>query len=90
MYITQILLSVILLIAAGKTFAMANKLNDMGATTSSVSIPLHDIYEDKFLIGSVLSGGLHAHLPPYRQDEKEFKILAREFNSLTSENNMKM
>ncbi|MEC7273645.1 MAG: endo-1,4-beta-xylanase [Verrucomicrobiota bacterium] len=90
MYITQILLSVIFSIAAGKTFAMANKLNDMGVTTSSVGIPLHDIYEDKFLIGSVLSGGLHAHLPPYRQDEKELKILAREFNSLTSENNMKM
>ena len=68
MYITHLLLSAIFLIFAGKTFAMASKPNDMGAIADSVEIPLHEVYEDKFLIGSVLSGGLHAHHPPYRQD----------------------
>lgn len=90
MYITHLLFSVIFLIFVGKTFAMANKPNNMGAKADSVEIPLHEVYQDKFLIGSVISGGLHAHHPPYRQDEQELEILAREFNCLTSENNMKM
>mgnify|MGYP001161474465 FL=1 len=90
MYIAHLLLSATFLIFAGKTFAMASKPNDMGAITSPLNIPLHEVYQDKFLIGSVISGGLHAHQPPYRQDEQELEILAREFNSLTSENNMKM
>ena len=75
---------------AGEVYAMADKPNDMGATMSSADIPLHEVYQDKFLIGSILSGGLHADQPLYRQDEQELKILASEFNSLTSENSMKM
>lgn len=52
--------------------------------------PLHELYKDDFLIGNIMAGGLHPQDPPYREDDRELEILAREFNCLTSENNMKM
>ena len=54
------------------------------------SNPLKSVYEDAFLIGNIMAGGFHAEDPPYREDDRELAILAREFNCLTSENNMKM
>lgn len=53
-------------------------------------LPLKTLFQDDFLIGNIMAGGLHPMDPPYRQDERELEILAREFNCLTSENNMKM
>ncbi len=54
------------------------------------SATLKSAYEDAFLIGNIIAGGFHAEDPPYRQDDRELAILAREYNCLTSENNMKM
>ncbi|MEC8405253.1 MAG: hypothetical protein VXZ08_04120, partial [Verrucomicrobiota bacterium] len=54
------------------------------------STPLKYLYEDAFLIGNIMAGGFHAEDPPYREDDRELAILAREYNCLTSENNMKM
>ena len=53
-------------------------------------IPLAEIYKDKFLIGSTLSGGMEPEGHPFRQDRKELQILISEFNCITAENSMKM
>lgn len=65
-----------------KTFAMTDLDSQDG--------PLWELYQDDFLIGNIMAGGLHPQDPPYRQDNREIEILGREFNCLTSENNMKM
>ena len=59
------------------------------AMASNVEKSLSDLYEDKFLIGNILSGGIDGD-SLYRNDKKELRILSREYNCLTAENLMKM
>ena len=65
---------------------ISNAMTDLDAQDQ----PLHELYKEDFLIGNIMAGGLHPEDPPYREDARELEILAREFNCLTSENNMKM
>lgn len=71
-------------------FAMVDMYEEVGPAVNSTNTPLHELYQGAFMIGSIISGGNHPNDPPYRGDKRELTILAREFNSLTSENNMKM
>lgn len=74
------------ILAASIITSSINAMTDAGA----INPPLYELYKDDFLIGNIMAGGLHPQDPPYRQDNRELEILAREFNCLTSENNMKM
>jgi len=56
---------------------------------SKPHIPLKTLYEDKFLIGNILSGGMELG-ETFRQDRKELGLLVSQFNCLTAENSMKM
>ncbi|CAI8281395.1 MAG: Endo-1,4-beta-xylanase A [Opitutia bacterium UBA7350] len=78
----------ILIIYLFSTFGLipfATAMTDVDAQNK----PLHELYKDDFLIGNIIAGGLHPEDPPFREDAGELEILAREFNCLTSENNMK-
>tara|TARA_X000000368_G_scaffold223536_1_gene176464 strand:+ start:1270 stop:2427 length:1158 start_codon:yes stop_codon:yes gene_type:complete len=52
-------------------------------------IPLNELYEDHFLIGNILSGGMERG-ETFRKDRNELELLVSEFNCLTAENSMKM
>ncbi len=59
------------------------------SASSKPHIPLKTLYEDKFLIGNILSGGMEPG-ETFRQDRKELGLLVSQFNCLTAENSMKM
>ena len=68
------------------SFALLLCLFSIGSASKAQT--LAELYENDFLVGTALAGGLSLN-DPLGNSKKERSIIAREFNVLTAENCMK-